>query len=879
MPISQYVQNNFTGGELSPLMLGRIELPQYSSGCEIAENVLIVPQGGVRRRPGLAFVGEPSARTGDPYASGGFVVTTGDAGAVPDPSVLVDGDPLTFYDSLNDPGTSTDWTFAEIDLGVANANATFSYVDISGLSLISYPNTEDGLTGFVIEANNDPLFIGSPNFSATLPRITGESTNSIRVKVYNSGASGSLRYWRIRKTGTEDIPYNIRCGNINFLQTSAEADNSIGLKSLSVEASRNYLLEFTYDNIRVYRTDTVPAVEVANINPGDYGANGDPNLEEIRAAQLENVLLVTGNFPPKRLVNLGEDDNWVWGDIPFSTPETTTGIPQFDFNDAKSPVITTPGQFSLTISGPNLDIGDRFVIEVEGVTSRGITYSGPNATTVQNIESALQSMPVFGSDGISVTGFSNVYTVVMDGSSARQYTAITGYFTTGDGENSALVSGVIAGDTRLEDAWSSLRGWPKTIAFYENRLVLGGTDSRKQTIWFSKSGDFFNFDTSQTEDDFGIVVTISSRTLNTITDIYPGRDLQIFTAGTEFAMIVKPVTPATISIVPQTSHGSTGIEALDVDGSTMFIDRYGKSLLTYVYSFNENAYIAQDTSVLSSHLINQPVSTALLSGTRSDDANWVFILNSSGPSAVLNTLRSQEISAFTRWRCANNCSYEQAETVADNLFVLVDYDGNKTIEQWSFDRYMDSSIESQTTGWQSDQIIGLGHLIGETVRVSAKRSEDGTILNYAGGEYVISSVAGGSIRLNDEDNLELSDPVSFPSDNRVTYEVGINFVPKVKIMPISTNVGLGFTQAHDKKIIRSNLRVYESAGIYINGIEVPFRNFGDDLLSNAGTELFTGVIRDWYDSTGWEVDVAPEITGPHPLPFGIQLLEYEMQGS
>lgn len=47
---------SFTGGELSPLLDGRVDLEKYQSGCKVVENFLIMPYGGVRRRPGLQYI-------------------------------------------------------------------------------------------------------------------------------------------------------------------------------------------------------------------------------------------------------------------------------------------------------------------------------------------------------------------------------------------------------------------------------------------------------------------------------------------------------------------------------------------------------------------------------------------------------------------------------------------------------------------------------------------------------------------------------------------------------------------------------------------------------------------------------------------------------
>ena len=47
------VQTNFTSGELDPLLNARIDIQQYPNGASKLTNVVVQPQGGVKRRPGL----------------------------------------------------------------------------------------------------------------------------------------------------------------------------------------------------------------------------------------------------------------------------------------------------------------------------------------------------------------------------------------------------------------------------------------------------------------------------------------------------------------------------------------------------------------------------------------------------------------------------------------------------------------------------------------------------------------------------------------------------------------------------------------------------------------------------------------------------------
>jgi len=50
----EHVQSNLTGGEIAPELHARIDIDKYKTSVAHAENVIIVPQGGLRRRPGLA---------------------------------------------------------------------------------------------------------------------------------------------------------------------------------------------------------------------------------------------------------------------------------------------------------------------------------------------------------------------------------------------------------------------------------------------------------------------------------------------------------------------------------------------------------------------------------------------------------------------------------------------------------------------------------------------------------------------------------------------------------------------------------------------------------------------------------------------------------
>lgn len=49
------IKTNFTAGELSPRLMGRVDIDRYANGAKIIENAVVVVQGGVVRRPGTRF--------------------------------------------------------------------------------------------------------------------------------------------------------------------------------------------------------------------------------------------------------------------------------------------------------------------------------------------------------------------------------------------------------------------------------------------------------------------------------------------------------------------------------------------------------------------------------------------------------------------------------------------------------------------------------------------------------------------------------------------------------------------------------------------------------------------------------------------------------
>lgn len=828
MAISRFVQNNFTSGVLSPLIKGRTDIQQYFNGLETGDNVILMPQGGLKRRPGTAHVDEIL-----PIMTRSTVTPTMPNGGTA--ANINDDDDTTGTTTTTNISTIDPYVVAQYDLG---SSTYIEYVDIRGISLTT--NTSDD---FQVQYSDN----GSTWFLAESPALVyelGTASQDFRIRV-----AREARYFRFAKIGGVDLGTDkVTLAEFNLWEKSGVLSNA-KLKDFSVSTDEHYLLCITEGNCRIYNTasdDYVADIKV----PFD-----SDEVRDIRDVQSESVILLFHeNHETVRISNLGTQYDWFQDLAPY------TNIPQVDFNDSSSP---TPSNEVQDLTFNSFTVGQQFQIDVEGVLSKNITFAGSStadqqSSTSENIRKNLQDMPNFGETGISVAFQSDsTFRVTISGESTKDFELFSGFPTTGAASDNITFAKVSTGSSRKEDVWSDTRGWPKTACYYEGRLIIGGCKAKPQSVFASKAGSPYNFELDEADDDDAIFATISSRKLSDIADVFPGRNLQIFTAGSEFATLTSPLTPQTFNIVPQTSHGTLYLEAKDIDGATIIADRNGKTIHRYLYNFNEDAYTTNDISVLSPELIKTPVDIAILGGTTSEDANWVFIVNNDGSVTVLNTLRSQDINGFTAWNTSG--TIEDASVVDDELYMVtkrtIDGADIRHIERWDFDLYLDDAVSYEVGGLPFTTILDLEHLEGEEVSVRA----DGAYL----GEYTVSS---GQITL--EDSVREA-------------QVGIGFTSTFKPMTLATNVGSGSNQLRQKKICRMNLRVLDAVGFYVDGNQIPSRNFGDssDSPLDSPPKERDGIIEDIYDVNGWGRDVMPTFTQPDPMPFTVLALEFEVESS
>lgn len=277
-----------------------------------------------------------------------------------------------------------------------------------------------------------------------------------------------------------------------------------------------------------------------------------------------------------------------------------------------------------------------------------------------------------------------------------------------------------------EEAFSFVRGYPATVTFYQGRLVVGGSRDLPNKLWFSKSFAIMNFDTGTGLDDEAISFSILSDQVNAICALVPGRHLQVFTSGSEWMVSGEPLTPQNIQLKRQTKVGSPlykYVPPVDVSGATLFASANGKEICQFLFEDLEQAYQAKNLSLISSHLINQPVDMDYDASRR-----LVYVIMGDGKMASLTNYRSEDVLAWSSHE-TKGC-FKSVCVLNEQAYFIIERDGVFSLEVFDDDVLTDCAFLGQD---DTEHITwtGISVLNDKTVQVIAdgKMEESQKILS------------------------------------------------------------------------------------------------------------------------------------------------------
>ena len=359
-----------------------------------------------------------------------------------------------------------------------------------------------------------------------------------------------------------------------------------------------------------------------------------------------------------------------------------------------------------------------------------------------------------------------------------------------------------------EPVWSDARGWPVSVTFHDARLWLGGSPSRPQTLWGSKVGLFWTFTSTSTNDDDPLDVTADTDQVNAIRQLFSSRHLHLFTSGSEMPVTVDPpITPKNIRLAPVTRRGITDhVRPVEIDGAILFVQRGGQAIRQFVYDLTEENWVASPLSLLAPHLVNDPVEMAIRKGTAQDDLDYVLICNRDGSATILNTMRAQDVTAFSPMQTAGKLL--RVAVVDDEIWFATertDASGNPVfaLEALDWSCLLDAAIK-RTEASPVTTVSGLEHLEGQSVSVIL----DGAV-------QLDQTVTGGSLTL---------------PRAATEIQIGRDFAVKIRTMPVERELPDGPIQGEIIRAHRARLRLHNSKGVLVNGLRPAFRQHGAILL-------------------------------------------------
>ena len=430
------------------------------------------------------------------------------------------------------------------------------------------------------------------------------------------------------------------------------------------------------------------------------------------------------------------------------------------------------------------------------------------------------------------------------------------------GSNKTLTGDLIADENFQLGAFSSTTGFPRAVAFYEQRLVFGGTASQPQTLFFSQGGDFENFERGTDADD-GLIYTIGSNEVNVIRYLASGKNLLVGTSGGEFVVRAsgfdEPLKPDNTQIKQQTTYGSADIQPMQVGNATLFLQRAKRKLRELVFSNESDSFVAPDMTILAEHITEGGIKEFAYQ-QEPDSVAWT--VRNDGVLACMTYRREEQVVAWHRHiiggtgAVVENVATIPGDLDEDQVWLVVKRTINGATKRYvevmtGFDFGSDVTdaffVDSGLTysGSAATTISGLDHLEGETVSILA----DGA----AHPDKVVSS---GAVTLD---------------RSATKAHIGLAFTSKVETLRVDQGSATGSAQGKTKRISEVTVRLFRSVGMKVGTSTseldiVPFRSSANAM--GSAVSLFTG------DKTvefrgGVDEDATIVIQQDQPLPMTI----------
>jgi hypothetical protein len=705
----------------------------------------------------------------------------------------------------------------------------------------------------------------------------------VDTKIYPSGAS-SLRNSLLSNSGA----VSRRPGMTVIAQLEGERI----LVAFEYDADEKYILAFGIDELEIYDAEgtLVDSFGAAKCPWGTWNV-----VTNLTVAQRADVMVICHrSFRPKVLKRTSLT-TFTLEDFEFDAAPNNAEIYQpYVKHEAAdvtiAPSSTSVGAVTLTASDPIFSadwVGDTIRIYGAEITITGYTSTTVvSGTAKKKLEKKLDPNPFFYTGGTALIEVTDALHGLATGDTVTFAGAIDGYavskgningsrtITVTDEDHYTFVAGGgdIAGDsadwggsavtvssTAATRAWdeqtfSDRRGWPRAVCWHEDRLWFGGSTSIPDGLWSSCTGDYYNFEVGDGEDDRSVQVSIGGSRISTIKHLLSNRVLQIFTEGMEYVAKQSDgvgLTPATTSIRPQTPYGASAVWPKIFDGATIFVQANSKTIRDYLYEYSQDSFQAPDLLVVSPHLVNTVADMAVVYGSSTRTEQYAFIVNGDGTAACFHSVRAEGLAAWVPWDTRDGDSFESVVALSDKVFFAVNRDGTRWLERLEVDDDtvpLDFAISLTAGAPTASWALGADYA-GKTVHVVSE--------NWYLGEYVVDGSG----------NMGLDYSVS-------SIVAGYHYQWEVTPLPPDTQMQDGPMTGETRRVSSVTVHVADCYSLAINGKDVIVPQAGFD--PSEPPVALTGKYRRYL--LGYGRDPAVRFTQSAPLPATILGCVMEISG-
>ena len=404
--------------------------------------------------------------------------------------------------------------------------------------------------------------------------------------------------------------------------------------------------------------------------------------------------------------------------------------------------------------------------------------------------------------------------------------------------------------------YNPAHGYPRCVVWFQERLVFAATVKLPQTMWMSRSADFYDFyvpDTGKGQTltpDAALEYTMASYTHESIEWLSSERVLVIGTASTEHRL--APDTYLASDRLPQvskmTNYGGAHQMPMYMGNMTCFIQQSGHQLRSFQQRTDAvvEDYESIDLSWMNSHMVETywikepyysliPNNVAVM--VREDGQMLAAMYDPSN-----GTMKAQDMGwsrLITDGKIVSCCVIPT--DFANEIWVAVEREiqgqTRLFIEYFRNDHWLDSALFTAPGSPPTDTITGLDHLEGKTVYILV----DGAV-------HPEQVVVNGSVSLEWEG---------------VDIVIGLKYSRKVETMPFpgGNDVGTGFGKPGRWNEIW--VQLVESANPIINGKRPSVRYPSTKM--NLPQAPLTGSVRAF--DTGYRRDKIITVEKDLPLPL------------